>query len=120
MKKKLMLVWILSMPVWAFSQISLSGRVVDGDSKEPLPGAHVILEDTYNFAVTSTDGTFKFENLKSSEYALKVSFIGFDDFKKELYLDENLAIEIELKPGAFLEDEVVIRATRASVNSPET
>ena len=120
MKRKMFLLWILSTPLWGFSQFSLSGRVVDDTSNEPLPGAHVVLEDTYNFTVSSIDGIFNFEHLKPSVYFLKISFMGYDEYRQEINLTGNLSVNVVLNQRAILEDEVVIRATRASVNEPTT
>ncbi|MFP4470186.1 MAG: TonB-dependent receptor [Bacteroidales bacterium] len=120
MKKLLILACIAIMPHIAFSQFSLSGTVKDAETGEKMAGAHVIIEDTYQFAVTGNQGGFMIKNLREGNYRLKITFMGYQPFKKEVMLNGDKSLSIEMQPQAILEDEVVISATRASVKSPTT
>ena len=55
------------------------GTVIDGESKEPLVGALVIVQGTYNAVSTDTLGRFKID-LHGQE-VLRFSFISFFDFR---------------------------------------
>ena len=46
------------MTVTAFSQGSISGTVLDGDTNTPLPGATVMVKGTTNGTSTDFDGNF--------------------------------------------------------------
>lgn len=67
----------------AASQIS--GVVLD-DAKKPLDGATVILLVAKDSAVVNTqlskvDGSFNFQNLKDNAYVIKVSYIGYQNYR---------------------------------------
>jgi len=118
MKKSLLLTLLATFPFWVLSQINITGVVKDAETGESLPGSHITIENTYNFAVSKQDGSFSFKNLKPGIYELKATFIGYKEFNQQVNLEKDQRIEILMEAGAILEDEVVISATRASVKSP--
>ena len=120
MKKLALLTCLVMLPFLMFSQLNITGTVTDSLSGEKLPGAHIIIENTYYFAVSKQDGTFSFQNLKPGGYTLKVSFIGYREHLLQINLKEDMEIIIPMQPRAILEEEVVISATRASVKTPST
>ena len=60
----------------------IKGRVVDAISQTPLPGATVVVQDSYPTlgTMTDADGYFKLLNIKPGRYNLNVSFIGYENF----------------------------------------
>jgi len=63
----------------------ISGAVFD-DAKKPLDGATIILLTAKDSAVVSNhlankDGSFAFQNLKDNTYLLRVTYIGFRDYR---------------------------------------
>ncbi len=120
MKKSALLTCLVALPFWMFSQLNITGTVTDSLSGDKLPGAHIIIENTYNFAVSKQDGTFSFQNMKPGGYTLKISFIGYREHLLQISLKEDMEFNVLMKPRAILEDEVVISATRVSVKSPST
>ena len=120
MKNFLMFVLLFALPAFAFPQFRIKGTVTDAETGEALPGAHVIIEDSYSNAVTGTDGRYQLTNLKTGKYQLRASFLGYETFKTEINLESDRELDISLEPGAILEDEVVITATRAPKDAPKT
>jgi hypothetical protein len=55
---------------------SISGKVVDSRTKEPLPGANVSIAGTYG-ASADMSGRFKILNVPPGRYTLKISFTGY-------------------------------------------
>lgn len=97
-------------------QVNLKG-IVKGKG-EPLAGASVVIVNTFYGVSTSGDGSFTFNNLKTGDYTLKVSFIGFETKTLELSLSSDKSIEVELEPKVVMTDEVFISATRAGNKTP--
>jgi iron complex outermembrane recepter protein len=120
MKKLMFLMWIYSMPLLAFSQLSIKGTVTDAQSGEGLPGAHVVLEKSYNNAITDAKGRFSLQNLKPGKHSFMISFLGFETIHETIALKGDTEINFQMTPRSIMEDEVVITATRAGVNSPKT
>ncbi|HEY4322665.1 MAG TPA: carboxypeptidase-like regulatory domain-containing protein, partial [Mucilaginibacter sp.] len=63
----------------------ISGSVLD-DAKKPLDGATVILLTAKDSAVVNTklantDGSFAFQNLKDDTYLIRVTYIGYKNYR---------------------------------------
>ena len=101
------------------AQHKLSG-VVQSEAGEEMLGAYVILKDTKYATSSNHEGRFKFEDLPSGKYLLKVSFVGYETYSKEIDLESDNYLEITLKEGIIKGEEVIIYATRATDKTPTT
>lgn len=102
-----------------FSRANLSGRVLDGTTGDPLPGAVIYSETTGTGSPADRDGEFSL-TLPTGELMLRLSFVGYEDQYRRVNL---------LGPGEhdffmFEEtqriDEVTIMARRAEENISRT
>ncbi|MFT5386805.1 MAG: hypothetical protein ACI81W_004223, partial [Saprospiraceae bacterium] len=78
---------------------SITGKVVDTETNEPLAGAHVSLlhpwGEAYKTAVSSGNGSFELNNLSKGGYALQISYIGYTNYETEVTIvDENVVLGI--------------------------
>ena len=67
----------------------LSGRVVDAESKQALPGANVVLtaaDGNERGTAADEDGLFLFSGLLPGSYVLTVSLVGFEEHSDSLVL----------------------------------
>jgi iron complex outermembrane recepter protein len=114
MKLLLLLQWLV---FTGLAQTGLRGVVTD-HNKQPLPGASVVIKQTYSGLSTGSDGSFEFRNLKPGKKVLMVSFIGFET--KEVEFDPLVTpeIRVELKPNVIFTEEVLVAATRAGDRTP--
>lgn len=117
MKKISLLLLLQWLVLTGLAQTSLKGVVTD-HQKQPLPGASVVIKQTYSGLSTGSDGSFEFRNLKPGKKVLMVSFIGFET--KEVEFDPVLTSEInvDLKPKIIFTEEVLVAATRAGNKTP--
>lgn len=120
MKKFMFFVWIFFTPFLVFPQYSISGKVNDAHSGTGLPGAHIVIENSFSNAITDVNGRFEISNLRPGIYKLRISFLGYESLVKKIELKKNMEVSFELTSKAIMEDEVVISATRAGLNSPKT
>lgn len=84
----------------------VTGTVLDRESGEPLPGAHIRIDGTYTGTTANRDGRF---GLSPGEFpvTLIVSFVGYET--RELTLDVPAGdLVIELEPGTVTMDELVV------------
>lgn len=65
-----------------FAQHSISGVVKDFESNEALIGATVLLEGTGLGTLTDVNGGFTIPNVESGDYSIKITYVGYLDFKK--------------------------------------
>ena len=89
--------------VWAQTQ-TISGKVVDVATGEPIIGASVVVEGTTTGSITDIDGEFTLECAPGAK--LMVSFIGMTTI--EVDAKDNLVVE--LKEAASELDEVMVVA----------
>lgn len=110
---------ILLLPVLAKAQLTISGTVSEKSGKK-LPGASVRLKNRSAGITTDTQGRYQFNNLKAGNYTLSVSYIGYQTVEKTIILRTDELVDLTLSPSAFLADEVIVTATRATEKSATT
>ena len=105
-------------------KVTLSGLVMDGAQNEPMPGASVVLlqpKDSAQVTGASTDleGKFKLPSVKSGNYILRVSFMGFQTYFRNITLPKgNKSInlgEITLQEDSKILKEAEVTAKLAQV-----
>ncbi|MDO9069769.1 MAG: carboxypeptidase-like regulatory domain-containing protein, partial [Deltaproteobacteria bacterium] len=57
----------------------ISGKVIDGSTKQPLPGAVVIILGTDLGANTDNNGQYTIENVSVGVYTLQTKMMGYVD-----------------------------------------
>ncbi|MFY7810943.1 MAG: TonB-dependent receptor [Flavobacterium sp.] len=62
-----------------------------------------------NSAITSTNGTFLIDNLKSGIYTLKIQHVGYEDYEQTIHLIQNETLTINLKQKIENLQEVIIK-----------
>lgn len=99
-------------PILSFAQethpiinAALSGKVIDAQTKEPLPGVLLQLEGVTHSVVTDIDGRFNFVTGQKLPFRIIVSYIGY---KKQKVIAEKTPITIELVPDLKELGEVVV------------
>lgn len=113
MKKHLILTAVLALLSSALlAQFALRGTIYDQSTGEALPGAHIVIEETFLTAISGPDGAYTFEKLRQGDYTLKVSYIGYETLHQEIDLNASLSKDLRLAPAMVMQDEVVIKGIR--------
>ncbi|MDP4289711.1 MAG: TonB-dependent receptor, partial [Bacteroidota bacterium] len=121
MKNKLILLaMVVFLPFLTMAQYSISGKVTDEKTGETLPGAHIILGNTFKSTVTSQNGEFKITRINKGTYTLTISYVGYEAQKQNVVVNGNTVVNIQLRPSVYLQDEVIIQGTRAGERTPMT
>lgn len=98
----------------AFSQnyYSISGKIIDQDTKLPLQGASVFAENTTIGTATDNDGVFNLK-LPNGGYSLVITFTGYQTETKRITTSdaENSNLVIDLKKKEKSLEEFVVKAT---------
>lgn len=102
---------LLLFPAVSFCQISITGQVNDVTTKKGVENASVILSNTATGSRTAADGSFRLKNVRSGQYDLVVSILGYETYHQTVtVLDANLSlIQIELLPKSIALHEVNIK-----------
>lgn len=102
------------------AQFSLSGMVKNAETNEPLNGAHVWLNSQLKAEITSKDGAYQFNQIRSGSYQIHVTYMGFTSLDTTVVVSGNVKMEIFLHRGRIIGEEVVVNATRADAITPTT
>lgn len=104
----------------SFAQNSIKGRVLSGG--KPVEFATVALLKTKLGTTTNADGNFQLNKIPSGKYTLAVSFIGYENHRREIQLSNNqsISLSIELKELSNKLDEVVVTGTMKEVSKLES
>ncbi len=92
--------------------IVVTGRVIDADTGEPLPGANVTVQGRVVGTATRADGTFRLSVSGEPPIILNISLIGFRTEQIEITESEVSDLVIELREETILGTDVVVSASR--------
>jgi iron complex outermembrane recepter protein len=116
MKKNFLTLLLLIFSVSSFAQVVVSGKVVDADVQQALPGANVTVKGKVDKG-TITDGNGKFSiRMDANADAIEVSFIGYEPIKIKLgAITQNLTISLVPSTEDLNEVQVIGFATERSL-----
>ncbi|MGQ1784722.1 MULTISPECIES: TonB-dependent receptor [unclassified Saccharicrinis] len=105
---------LLALPLAAYAQGKVTGKLVDSSTDEPLIGAAIYLESDKGVGtVTSLDGTFKL-NLKNGKYNLVFTYLGYIDQSASVKVDGDVDLgTILMKSSSVGLNEVAVIASVA-------
>src|SRR5689334_18692253 len=77
----------------------IEGRVLDSETRQGIPFAHVFISNTTIVAVTDETGRFRIDALPNGRGELVASFVGYENFSVRLTPDRKPGkIDILLRP----------------------
>ena len=74
----------------------LAGKVLDADSKQPLPGAAISIGNLKKAILTDVNGDFSVR-VPKGEYPLDITYISYRPYRQKITVNENLSLIIELQ-----------------------
>ncbi|MDP4600331.1 MAG: TonB-dependent receptor [Polaribacter sp.] len=102
-----LILMLLSTTVF-FAQSTITGVVRDTNN-QAIPGVNIILKGTTLGTTSDFDGKYSIADVPNGEYTLIASYIGYDNFKKQISLNsKNTVIDIIIKENAESLDEIVV------------
>ena len=92
----------------------ISGYIYDETSRESLIGANVYLNGTSMGTATDGDGYFVIQKVPADDYELIVSYLGFEQVKKQINLkaDQSFTIDFELSPSVVELNSIEVSAEK--------
>jgi len=99
------------------TRYTISGTVLDAQSKQPLPGANIQFQNLVIGTATEEGGKFELTaDLKPGNYTLNISFLGFKRIQRNIELGNESNVNlgtIEMAPDIIGTDEIVITGASA-------
>ena len=106
MKKKLLLIFFMFFAAKSFAQnITVSGVVLDAESKGPLPSVNVNVKGTNQRTATNLQGNYSLSNV-SPNAVLVFSFVGYK--QEEIGVNRQTQLNVTLTPDYGKLNEVVV------------
>lgn len=90
---------------WAFAQRTITGKVTDSQSGEPLIGANILITGTSSGTITDFDGTYSLKVPEGSA-TLEFSYTGYAT--QSVKLGNSNVLDVALSAGEILDEIVVI------------
>lgn len=115
--KSFILFLFLLLPASALlaNPVLLEGRVIDGETKDPLPGALITIPDLKISVVANATGNFTFNNIpEKGRFLVEVRFIGYKTLIQTVDLSQTSSLVFELFPSTIEAKEVVVTGTAFS------
>ncbi len=103
----------------AQQKFTISGYVKDAATGEALVGANVYIREIMKGTVTNAYGFYSL-TLEEGRYTLVISFLGYQEFSREIVLDRSQRFNAELKVSVIQTTEVVITGEREDQNVEST
>ncbi|MGM0647380.1 MAG: TonB-dependent receptor [Bacteroidota bacterium] len=120
MKRISLLLSLMLCSIIILAQNDIRGIVLDAQSGESLPGAHIKMKNSLKSTVSDQEGKFIFSSIKTGTYKLVISYVGYQSEAKTVEVSKDMHLKVRLTPKAIMEDEVIISATRATERTPVT
>ncbi|MBK0377884.1 carboxypeptidase-like regulatory domain-containing protein [Mucilaginibacter segetis] len=90
---------LLLMPLAGFSQLKLSGRVINTNNGKPVANASVFFNNATIGTKSGEDGTFALRNLRPGQYDLIVSVVGFEKYTQTVMINKSIVMpDIKMQP----------------------
>jgi len=92
----LLLTYIFTFSIASAQNAIIKGQVTDEKTKEPLAGAYVHFDNKNGGAITDAFGQFSITKIPAGIYEIKISYVGYKEFKKQVELIENKTTNITI------------------------
>ena len=110
MKSKRYLLFILNFYILANisaqSKLSLSGKITDHQTGEPLAGASVYFPDFHTGTVSDNKGLYIIKNIPQGKYLLEISYLGYSSVVETVELFGDLQKDFSLTKS-YIENQAV-------------
>ena len=98
----------------AAQAVTLTGRVIDQATQQPLPGVTLLFPDLKQGTATDADGRFSFASLPRGRFLLQVRLLGYAALVRTVDTGSGQPLELVLSPAVTELGQVVITGVSAS------
>jgi hypothetical protein len=95
---------------------TISGKITDAKNGEELIGASVAISELKTGTATNAYGFYSI-SLPIGSYKVEISYVGYETIIKELILNQNFKLNVELKEAQKALKEVVVNSDKINNNN---
>ncbi len=107
-KEYVTFIFILLINVIGYSQNTVTGKIIDVETQEPIDGASIYFDGTTIGTVSTNNGNFKLTYKQSTKALLVVSSMGYEAQQFQITAKETNLKVISLQPSIESLDEVML------------
>ncbi|MEO9869586.1 TonB-dependent receptor [Ekhidna sp.] len=103
--------------IWSFSfaQTTVSGKVLDAETGEPLIGTQILVKGTVLGTISDVNGDFSLSVQSAPPITLVITYVGYERQEIEVTASGQ-TLDIQLAESTLLGQEVVVSASRVEEN----
>ena len=125
MKRFVGILCLLLIPCLGMAGVTgkISGKVVDKDTGNPLPGANVVIVDTYYGAAADMDGNFFIINVPPGKFMVEATMMGYSRTRIEqvtVSTNSTTSLDFEMTQEVVQGEVVVVTVDAISTKKDET
>ncbi|PTN08815.1 TonB-dependent receptor [Mangrovibacterium marinum] len=110
----------VALPIENTGKTSLSGSVLDAETREPLPAVTIYFPEIKTGTLTDEQGNFQLHNLPQARLTVQLSLIGYESISKMLDLKTINSVSFELSEAITEISEVVITGQPGLIEQKRT
>ena len=102
---------------------TLAGTVTDKKTGDPLPGASIMIVDSYLGSAANAKGQFLVNNVPAGTFTIKAQMMGYKTMiieKVNILMDLRTELNIELEPRVLEMEEVTVTANTSMIQKDVT
>lgn len=109
------LLFLLFLGFYSQGQNQIQFQILDSESKEPLPGANVLIKGTNIGESANFEGYIILNNVPNGIFQVQISFVGYQSKSQPIEVpNSNASIIIYLEEAESTLEEIYVEATRAN------
>ncbi len=112
---KLFLLILLVPNILVAQSVSLSGRVVDSLTAEPLLNVNILISESKIGTVSDEEGKFQLSNLVKRYIDIQFSYVGYQTKLFHLKLSADTVITVTLTPKSIMFEETLVKGKQATI-----
>lgn len=114
---------VYGIPVFASNErvgTSLSGKIIDKETKEGMPGVSIYFSDLKTGTLSKGDGSYVIDNLPSSKVLIKVTMVGYTSITETIDLSVTTTQDFIMERSVTEVTEVVITGLSQATEQKRT
>lgn len=102
------------------AKVSISGKVTNAQTGEPLQGASVYFADAKTGAITNANGDYVIRNIASGNYLIEVSSVGYGSITEHINVTSDIQKNFSLSPSVIENEGVTVTGVSTATKIKRT
>ncbi len=110
----------ISVSLLSQTKLSLSGKVTDAMTGEPLPGASIYIPDMRQGAACNNEGTYSISNIAAGKHLVEISHLGFTSVIETMEFTADTKKDFTLSPSVVENENITVTGVSSATSVKRT